>query len=150
MSHSLFGEYFHVVFSTRNRYPWLNGDCQKKCHRYIQGIADRVKAPILEIGGIEDHVHILVRRPGQMTGSVFAKRVKGASSVWFKKEYPDSLGFSWQDGFASFSVSPSQIEVVRGYIQRQKEHHKTQDYLTELKHLLKSHGVSFGEKDLLA
>jgi len=149
MGHSLACEYSHIVFSTKMRHPWLKELCRQKCYNYMAGVAAGIQAKIIEIGGIDDHVHILVRRPAPMSSSVFAKRVKGASSVWFKKEYPDSLGFSWQDGFSSFSVSPSVLPKVRRYIQRQQEHHKTKDYLTELKELLDLHGVEYKERDIL-
>ncbi len=84
-----------------------------------------------------------------MSSSVFAKRVKGASSAWFKKEFPDCLGFSWQEGFGSFSVSLSQLDRVRRYIQRQPEHHKTETYLEEYKKLLRNHQIEFNEGELL-
>jgi REP element-mobilizing transposase RayT len=149
MGHTFSSEYSHIVFCTKGRYPWLKGNCREKCYDYMRGVAIKIKAMIVEIGGIEDHVHILVRRPTMMDSSVIAKHVKGASSRWFKKEFPDSLGFAWQDGFGSFSVSVSQIDKVRRYIRGQPEHHQTETYLEEFKKLLKSHQIDFEERELL-
>ena len=106
----------HFVFGTKNRMAFLEPEIEKSCHRCLWRLSESIDAFPVAIGGIADHVHILAELPPTMFTSYFAKRVKRAFSLWIKKEFPESISFYWQDGYAAFAVSRSQVGTVKRYI----------------------------------
>jgi len=138
----------HFVFSTKNRHHFIIDFIKHDLYSYISAIARDEGADIYEIGGIEDHVHILLGLPRTMTAASMAEKLKSGSSRWVKTKRADFSTFAWQQGYGVFSVSQSQLGVVRKYIQNQEEHHKRIDPKDELRILLKKHQVSFDEKYL--
>jgi putative transposase len=136
---------YHVVFSTKNREPFLR-DHAAQMHAYLGGCIRRLAGVALSIGGIEDHVHALVRlKPTHRVADVL-RDIKRASTDWIRKEIPT---FRWQDGYSAFSVSPSQIQRVSRYIDRQAVHHGRTSFADELRELLAAHGIEFDERYLL-
>jgi len=138
----------HIVFSTKNRYPWLMAEMEERSHKYLCRLAETVKATPLEIGGMPDHIHMLALLPSSLSASDFAKRIKGSSSRWIKESFADCLGFSWQDGFGVFGVSRSQLGRVQAYIARQREHHKNMTYQEEYLLLLKQLAIDYDQNGL--
>ncbi|MCL4198889.1 MAG: IS200/IS605 family transposase [Phycisphaerales bacterium] len=139
----------HVVFSTKGRAPWLNAKVAERIYPYIGGIVRAEKGILYDIGGVEDHVHMYLRWRPDGSVSDLMRTVKARSSKWVHGEFPALRGFAWQEGYSVFSVSKSQEEAVKRYIAGQVEHHKKEDFKSELLRILRAHGVDFDEKHVL-
>ncbi|MCC9643700.1 IS200/IS605 family transposase [Rhodopirellula sp. JC740] len=142
--HSL---HYHITFSTKHRKPWIKVDWRDRMHAYLGGITQDVRGVPLCIGGIEDHVHLLVGLKTTHCISDFMRELKKSSSRWIHEE----IGFEpfqWQDGYAVFSLSPSAIPEVRRYIENQAEHHRTRTFREELVAMLDRAGVNYDAKYL--
>jgi putative transposase len=137
--------WYHLVFSTKNRTPSIQDTWKSDLHSYLGGIVRAEKGIALEIGGMPDHVHLLVQLKATHSLSDFMRILKSNSSKWINETKCKLRKFGWQDGFSAFSVSPSQIDRVRQYIATQEEHHQTRDYQAELIALLKKHAISYDE-----
>jgi putative transposase len=115
---------------------------------YIGGIAREHGMTALQVGGIENHVHVLVSSPPAMPPSKIAQLLKGGSSFWFNKEYRLARKFAWQDGFGVFSVCKSHADIVVNYISNQRTHHKKQTFEEEFVSLLRLNGIEYDEQYL--
>ena len=102
----------------------------------------------IQIGGIEDHVHVLILAPTTIAPFEIAKYLKGDSSKWIKEEFADLQAFAWQDGYGAFTVSKSNIPAVVEYIQSQRVHHQKKSFQEEYLEFLQKHGVEYNEKYL--
>ncbi|HMO65040.1 MAG TPA: IS200/IS605 family transposase, partial [Verrucomicrobiota bacterium] len=140
---------YHIVFSTKNREPWLNDAVCERLWPYLGGIARENKMMVLEVGGVADHVHVLVSIPASMSVSKAVQLIKGGSSHWIKETFANMAGFAWQDGYGAFTVSESQLDTVRDYIRRQPEHHRTRTFAEEYRTFLQRHRIEFDEHYLL-
>ena len=103
----------------------------------------------MEIGGIPDHVHLLIHLKTDCSVAEMVREIKGSSSKWIHQTFPELAGFLWQAGYGVFSVSESQRSVVRRYIQNQAVHHATLSFRDELIVLLRKHGIDFEERYVL-
>jgi REP element-mobilizing transposase RayT len=139
---------YHLVFSTKNRIPRISAELQSDLYEYIGGIIRGEGGTLLEIGGMPDHVHLLVKFKPTKSVSEMLNRIKAKSSKWVNEEKLKMRKFGWQDGYAAFSVSESQVDPVRQYIQGQEAHHRRQSYQDELRALLARHGVEYEERYL--
>jgi REP element-mobilizing transposase RayT len=137
---------YHIVFATKNRMPIIKPEWQSELHRYLGGIVKNFEGVPIEINGIEDHVHLLVRLKPKYSISGFLQELKADSSKWTKRNH--FAKFSWQVRYAAFTVSESQFEKVRKYIQQQQEHHRRIHFTDEYIELLKAHRVEYDEKYL--
>lgn len=137
----------HTVFSTRNRLPQISSEWRTRLHALLGRVTLDHDARPIEIGGIADHVHILLAlRPTHCLGDLM-RAIKRDSSRWVH----DTLGihsFAWQDGYGYFGVSPSGMEDVRRYIRDQEEHHRKRTFQEEFVALLKACGIEYDEKYL--
>lgn len=140
--------YYHIVFSTKHRYPWLTLEFEQRIWSYIGGIAREHKLWTLQVGGIDDHVHVLLGTPPTMPVSKAAQLIKGGSSKWIHDTFPQLHTFAWQDGYGAFTVSKSSLAAVTTYIQRQREHHRVITFQAELLAFLKQHEVVYDERYL--
>jgi len=143
---SLVKNLVHLVYSTKDRRPWIPYDHQKDLWSYQAGIFKNMDCFTLEIGGVEDHVHSLFSLSKNYALSKVVEEVKKSSSKWMKTDGPGNGLFSWQGGYAAFSVSVSNAEAVKEYIQNQCEHHKQVTFQDELRALCRKHGVDFDER----
>jgi putative transposase len=141
--------YYHVVFSTKNREPWLTDKIQERLWQYLGGIARDNGMKALEAGGIADHVHILLLMPASMSVAKAVQLIKGGSSHWMKETFPSMAAFAWQDGYGAFTVSESQLDGIRDYIQQQGKHHRTKTFAEEYRAFLDRHRIQFDEQYLL-
>ena len=141
--------HYHVVFSTKNREPFLGEAIRDRLFAYLGGIARENKMTALEIGGVADHVHLLLSIPASLALSKAVQLLKGGSSHWLKETFPNVNDFAWQDGYAAFTVSQSQLDDVRAYIRSQPEHHRTKTFVEEYRAFLLRHGVEYDERYLL-
>jgi REP element-mobilizing transposase RayT len=146
MPQSLAAVYLHIVFSTKNREPCLTPDLSPRLHAYIGGIARGNKNLLLTSGGMPDHVHLLVSMGREQSTAELVGGIKSGSSRWVHDTFPDRRGFAWQAGYGAFSVGPTQLAVVRRYIETQEEHHATLTFQDEYRDFLRRYGISFDER----
>jgi REP element-mobilizing transposase RayT len=139
---------YHVVFSTKERRPLITKELQPDLNAYIGGIIRGEGATLLEIGGISDHVHLLVKFKPTHSVSEMLRLIKSNSSKWINEERFKMRKFGWQDGYAAFSVSESQVAIVREYICNQEQHHHGQSYQDEFRALLDRHRIEYDERYL--
>jgi putative transposase len=137
---------FHIVFSTRLRDPWITALIAGRLYAYMGGIIRAQRGVLYDIGGVDDHVHLYLRWRPDGNISDLMRVVKGESSEWIHKTYPDLRRFAWQEGYSVFSVSKSQEGAVKEYIARQAEHHKKEDFKSELLRMLRLHEIEFDER----
>ena len=138
--------YCHLVFSTKNREPWLRNEVEARVWAYLGGIARDNGMTAVQIGGMPDHVHLLLGLPATMAVSKAAQLIKGGSSKWIKEEFPDLRGFAWQDGYGAFTVSKSNLLSIIQYIQDQREHHRGKTFQEEYIAFLDRHGVVYDKR----
>ena len=141
------GLYCHTVFSTKNRVPSIAPSWRADLHAYIGGILRALGCVAEAVGGVDDHVHLLASLKPKHRPSDVLREVKAGSSLWIHKTVGEAA-FGWQDGYGTFSVSPSKIEVVRAYVLRQELHHRRYTFQEEYLRLLQLNGVPFDEKYL--
>ena len=137
--------YFHCVFSTKERRPLITPGLRERLWPFLGGIARQNKMTALEIGGVADHVHILLSLPATIPVSKAMQLIKGGSSKWIHETFPDQRIFSWQEEYGAFSVSVSQLDKTVAYIRAQPEHHRKLTFQDEFLMLLKKHGVHYDE-----
>ncbi|MBA3721849.1 MAG: IS200/IS605 family transposase [Parachlamydiaceae bacterium] len=141
MSHTCSQNYLHIIFATKNRRLLIPLELENRLYGYIQGIAKQHKSPIIQINGVQDHIHILLKLHPSTVLSVLIKEIKAYSTSWIKKQ--DINEFSWQEGYGAFSTSINHIEGLIKYIQNQKNHHKTKSFKEEIQFLNKIWGVEW-------
>jgi REP element-mobilizing transposase RayT len=140
--------YYHIIFSTKHRQPWIKPDIEERIWSYLGGIARENDMTALKDGGTEDHVHIVLGAPPKIAPSKAVQLIKGGSSKWIHDTFPTLRGFEWQDGYAAFTVSKSDVADVQQYIENQREHHRTRTFQEEYVEFLKRHGVEYDERYL--
>jgi putative transposase len=147
MPQSLSAIYIHLVFSTKQRRPFLrDGVVREKLHAQLGGVTKKLKCPSLLVGGVEDYVHLLCRFGRTITQAEWVKEIKRVSNVWLKECGSAYSDFEWQGGYADFSVSKSNLQEVQQYIASQAEHHRKMTFQEELRALLRRHEIVFDER----
>ena len=133
MPHSYVTAVFHVVFSTKERMQLIRSDLQPRLWDYIKDIAHNHGIRVLAIGGTDNHVHMLLSLPAEANIAEVVRTLKCNSTRWLRETRPL---FSWQEGYGAFSVSPSQVDRVRQYINNQAQHHARRSFDEELTSML--------------
>ncbi len=147
MPQSLANVVVHLVFSSKDRRPSLqNMQLRQAMHKYLGGASNTLNCGSIIVGGVEDHVHLLARQARTISISEWVKELKRVTSIWAKEHDTRLEDFQWQAGYGAFSVSQSNVEQVKLYIQQQEEHHRKFDFKTEYLTLLERHGVEFDER----
>ena len=146
MPQSLSRVIFHIVFSTKDREPFLDSDVRPRMHAYLATICRDLGGELVRVGGVADHVHIVTTLPRTLSQAQMIEQIKKASSKWIKEVDARYRPFFWQRGYGAFSVSPSQVEAVLQYIDGQQEHHRTRTFQEEYRELLHKHGIDFDER----
>lgn len=137
--------HYHVVFSTKNRHPTIDPAWQNDLHAYLGGCIKTLDAFPEEIGGVGDHVHLLIGLRATHTVADVLREIKTASSRWVH-ENAALPTFRWQEGYGAFTVSRSNITSVRNYIATQPEHHRKRTFQDEYRDLLTKHEIEFDER----
>jgi putative transposase len=140
--------FYHLVFSTKSRADLIHRDIEERVWAYIGGIARNYGMTALQVGGIENHVHVLSMAKPTMVPCDIAKFIKTDSSKWIHEAFPDMRSFGLQDGYGIFSVSKSAVPDVVRYIQNQREHHARQSFEDEYRSILDLNGVDYDDKYL--
>ncbi len=147
MASTFLSLHYHVVFSTKERRPFIAPAWRTQLHDYLGGTVNGLGGFSQRVGGVADHVHLLVGLKATHCLAEFMRELKKATSVWARENHEPE--FAWQDGYAAFTVSASKRAVVREYIENQEAHHAKRDFVSELKELLEKHEVEYNERYLL-
>lgn len=139
---------YHVVFSTKNREPFITDPYQTRLYKYIGGIVRQQGGIALAINGMTDHLHLLAKLRPDKSVSDMIRDFKAGASGWMHKVFPEMKEFAWQNGYGAFTVSASQIERVRSYIANQQAHHRKKTFKDEFIALLRANGIELDQKYL--
>jgi REP element-mobilizing transposase RayT len=148
MPSSLTKLFAHLIFSTKDRYPWIDDDIREQLHGCLASVIRQLKSRYVVVGGIEDHVHMLFDMPKLITPADFVKEVKVESSKFAKTLGSRYRDFHWQRGYGMFSVSPIQVPLVEKYIRNQVAHHRGISFEDEFRQFLDRYGVDYDEQYL--
>ena len=143
MAHTYTNLLVHCVFSTKHREKTITAEHQSNLWAYMGGIARTNKMHALAIGGIEDHVHLLLSLPSWMAVAKAVQFIKGGSSKWAHESGFKDL--HWQEAYGAFTIGASQVEDTIAYIQAQAEHHKKYSFKDEFRAFLKKNGIEWDE-----
>jgi REP element-mobilizing transposase RayT len=146
MANSYLSLYIHLVFSTKGRLAMILPDLQNRLWAYMGGIARENQMKALSIGGMQDHVHMLLSLPGTLPVAKAVQLIKGCSSKWVHDTFVDFRKFAWQEGYGAFSVNASLLEETIRYIDRQPQHHKQKTFQEEYIEFLKRHHIDYDER----
>jgi putative transposase len=144
MPQSLARVLVHLVFSTKNREPFITPGHRDRTFSYLAGTLNAIDCPAVTVGGVADHVHLLFVLGRTVALSKAVEEVKKESSKWAKVHVHP--GFYWQNGYGAFSVSPSNVPAVVKYIANQEQHHQEVTFQDEFRELLRLHGIEWDEK----
>jgi REP element-mobilizing transposase RayT len=147
MPQSLAKVLVHIVFSTKNRSPFLSDkNVREEMHAYLGGTCNNLDCPVLTVGGVADHVHILCALSRNLPIAKVVGDMKRGSSKWIKTKGRMLTKFAWQNGYGVFSVGQSEVERVRQYIVGQEDHHRKKTFQDEYRSFLKEYGVNYDER----
>ena len=138
----------HIVFSTKNRFPFLNQDIRAKMHAYLAGIAKNLGSHVYVVNGTADHVHLVCELPRIISLSKFIENIKKNSSIWIKRQDRKFQKFYWQRGYGAFSVSKSKLATVIQYVQNQEQHHRGKSFQEEVIEFLNKYEIEYKEEYL--
>jgi putative transposase len=144
MPQSLSRVLIHLVFSTKNREPLIAPDHRERTFAYLGGALNAIECPVVTVGGVADHVHLLFVLARTMSVSKAVEELKKESSKWAKQNVHPN--FFWQNGYGAFSVSPSNVPQVKAYIDNQEQHHATITFQDEFRELLRRHEIEWDEQ----
>ena len=148
MAHTFYQNYYHLVWSTKERQSLILQEHKDRIFEYLGGLLKTSGCSSIQVGGMSDHIHILAAIPPKYAVSEIVRDLKVASSKWINLSFPDIKGFSWQEGYGSFSVSTSQKQAVKNYILDQEKHHKTKTFREEFIEFLELHEIEYDERYL--
>lgn len=148
MSQTLTSLLVHLVFSTKNRERIITPEVEPELFAYMGGILKNYQSHLLDAGGSDDHVHLLVSQSKNFALSNLLKEVKAGSSSWIKSQGREFRNFRWQDGYGAFSFGQPDLPGLKSYVANQKEHHKKWTFKDELIYILEENGVEYDERYL--
>jgi putative transposase len=146
MPQSLSSILIHLIFSTKNREPFITPAIEAELHPYMASIFRALKSPSLTIDLTSDHIHILFSLGRVITVADLVEEVKTGSSKWIKTKGPEFRNFHWQKGYGAFSIGESNVAALKRYIGSQKQHHKRMTFQDEYRKFLKSYGLDYDER----
>lgn len=146
MPQSLVKNYLHIVFSTKNRYPFIKKTIQEELFAYLGGVCKELGCNPIQVGGYTNHVHILCLLSQKIALMDLLEETKSHSSKWIKTKGKDYENFYWQRGYGAFSVNPKGLEIVRNYILTQEQHHKKKTFEDEYRSFLKEYEIEYDER----
>ena len=148
MSQTLTSLLVHIVFSTKNREPLITPEVEPDLFAYIGAILKNKQSPLLDTGGTDDHVHLLVSQSKNLALKELLKDLKKDSSSWIKTQGRQFRNFYWQEGYGAFSFGLRDLPALKKYVATQKEHHRKWTFKDELIWLLEESGVEYDERYL--
>lgn len=148
MPHSYLSNLMHCVFSTKERRKFITPEMQQRLWPFIGGIAKENGMKALAIGGVADHVHVLLSLPATMPVAKALQLIKGGSSKFVHKTFPDMRSFAWQEGYGAFSISLSHVETDHRLHSEQAEHHQKKTFEEEFRAFLQKHRIEYDEQQV--
>ena len=146
MAQSLSSVLIHLVFSTKDREPFITPAIEPELHPYIAKVLRELKSPSLTIDGTSDHLHILFSLSRVIAIAQVVEEVKTNTSKWIKTKGREFRNFHWQRGYGAFSIGQSNVTALKHYIRSQKEHHQRVTFQDEYRKFLKAYGIDYDEK----
>jgi len=146
MPQSLSNVLVHLIFSTKERHPFIQAPVAGELYPYLATVCQTSGCPALQVGGTDDHVHILFALSRTMTIAGLVQEVKTESSKWIKTKGQDYRQFAWQNGYGAFSISQSHAETARAYIVNQVEHHAARSFQDEFRLFCRRYNVVYDER----
>jgi putative transposase len=146
MPQSLSSVLIHLIFSTKDREPFITPAIETELHPYMAKVFRELKSPTLAINGTTDHVHILFALGRVVTIADLVQEIKTESSKWIKTKGPELRNFHWQKGYGAFSIGQSSVAEVKRYIHNQKEHHRRITFQDELRKFLEAYEIEYDER----
>jgi len=147
MPQSLANVLVHIVFSTKNRHPFLiETGIREEMHAYLGGTCNNLDCQVLTVGGVADHVHILCSLSRKISIATLIGEIKRESSKWAKAKGRMLTKFGWQNGYGVFSVAQSDVEKVRAYIAGQEGHHRKRTFQDEFRSFLREYKLEYDER----
>ena len=138
--------HYHLVFSTKNREPFITPGIEPELHPYMAKIFRALKSPSLAIDGTADHIHIILLLGRVITVADLVEEVKTESSKWIKTKGREFRNFHWQAGYGAFSIGQSNVEILKRYIRGQKKHHSQVTFQDEYRQFLRRYQVDYDER----
>lgn len=139
--------YVHLVFSTKNRTPFIDPNIRPELFAYLSEVCRNLDVPTLRVGGVSDHVHLLARMSRTITLAEWVGKLKSVSSQWMKtKGERNCEMFQWQRGYGAFSISPGHVDPVMRYIMDQEKHHRHESFQDEMRRLFTKYQIPYDER----
>jgi REP element-mobilizing transposase RayT len=148
MSNTYTSLHYHIVFSTKGREPWIAPEMEGRIWGHLATVARQYEMTPLKVGGLDDHIHLVVALPPTLAISKAVQLLKGSSSRWIRQSFSDLDIFHWQDGYGAFTVSTSVLPATIAYVERQRAVHEARTFQEEFRALLKRHEVEHDERYL--
>lgn len=145
MTHTFHQNIAHIIFSTKDRRPFINHEVGARLHAYLGGAIRGQGGLPIRVGGVADHVHIAAATPKSVSNSDLLREFKSSSTRWVRSNYAALDRFAWQVGYGWFSVSRSQLLRLETYIAEQPRHHRKMTFKEEFRELLDAHGIAYEE-----
>jgi len=142
LAHTYTALYYHVIFSTKNRQPWISPDIEQRVWSYVAAIAINHGMKTLSVGGVDDHLHVLLSMPPTLSVSNGVKLLKGASSRWIHQTFDHLADFAWQAGYATLTLGRERLQTTERYIGKQRRHHSKMTFEEELRIFLLRNGIA--------
>jgi len=136
----------HLVFSTKDRQPFIGLSVRDELHAYLAEVARNTGCECFRVGGMADHVHFAIRLSRTITVAQLVESLKTPSSKWMKGQSPELCAFAWQRGYGAFSVAPGDQQVLLDYIDHQEEHHRTRTFQDEFRAFLDKYNIQYDER----
>ena len=148
MAQSLSNILLHIVFSTKNREPFIDESIERDLFKYVAKVARTLHCPTHGIGASDDHIHIACSLARTVPVSKLIQEIKQDSSHWMKQHGVAYVDFAWQNGYGAFSIGQSQLSDLERYIAGQRDHHRRESFQDEFRCLLNRYEVDFDERYL--
>ena len=145
MANTYYQLYYHVVFAVSSREATIMESWREELYKYITGAVRNQKCELIAIGGMADHVHLLVQIPPKISISSFVQSIKIQSTNWINEKHFCKGKFGWQEGYGAFTASRSHVPQIKNYIFNQKSHHKQKAFLEEYITMLEGYGVEYNK-----
>jgi REP element-mobilizing transposase RayT len=146
MPQSLANVLVHIIFSTKKRIPFIKPDIENELFPYLASIFKACHSPAHQIGGTEDHIHIVCSMSRTIAIADLLEAVKKSSSKWLKTKGDQFSRFAWQNGYGAFSIGQSQLPMVKRYIIGQRDHHRKKTFQEEFREFLQKYQIKFDER----
>lgn len=147
MAQSLSRLWTHLIFSTKERFPFLSDrQVRRDMQAYLATMLRSFDCDTLIVDGTADHVHALFALSRKYSIAAVVKEIKRTSSSWVKEVSPALRKFHWQNGYGAFSVSQSHVGRVCQYIQNQERHHRRRTFQDEYREFLKKYEIKYDER----